>query len=645
MRSRFLRLFSGSDPERTIGELIAQAGTKMDLHERAVWFEEVLAFLKPRSDQASPDARIRYFFNSLSQNASAQAAFRDSVSALLRGCSFLRFFSQTGYTHEHGLWSEVAHRVLERLLPQTETDDFEDIIGHVFEEEEDFAWLETLPDAALAEFARLFRESTDEEIRKGIVADLREALLLQSVNLAHHGLSVAVRGRLQRRREIADSSFLRLSAALQRGEATAEQIARCRRDIEAVYRNVETSGVSVSTVHTLEALSAALDRVEALRSLRDDPGSPETARSVARFVAEIARASDRARSVRRHLGRHFYLLSRKIAERNGQSGEHYVARSRAELWTLFLSGLGGGAIVVGMTMAKVGVLHSGLAPFFSAFAVSIVYAIGFLAMQFTGATLATKIPSFTASRLAQWIADARSKNDTHEFTGEVGAVVRSQTLALLGNVITVVLCTLGIDLALKAVGIGPLFGAEYAHRTIADLHPLKGPAIFHGALTGSELWMSSLIGGWFENFVVFRGVPEGIVRHPRLRRIFGDVNAKTFAAFFMRHASGLGTNVSLGFLFGFVPLLGTLIGINLDGKHVTISTTGATFAFSSLGTAGAGGALAWTIAGLAIIGFLNFAVSFCLAIFVAARAQRVERAWAWHFFRSLWRTSPIPPRS
>jgi site-specific recombinase len=78
---------------------------------------------------------------------------------------------------------------------------------------------------------------------------------------------------------------------------------------------------------------------------------------------------------------------------------------------------------------------------------------------------------------------------------------------------------------------------------------------------------------------------------------------------------------------------------------VTISTTGATFAFSSLGTAGAGTTLAWTIAGLGIIGFLNFAVSFCLAIFVAARAQRVHRSWAWHFFRSLWRSSPIPPRS
>jgi site-specific recombinase len=647
LRARLARLF-GSDPGRTLGELLAHSDSKMDLHERALWFAEVLTALKPRGSDETADLRLRHFFNLLAKDPTRKEAFVASLRTLFHEASFRRFFSETGYTHEHGLWAEVAGRLFARLLPKSANEDVQDIVLAVFSTERDWEWLEGMGDETVAEFAALITAATEEPESKtvildGISEDLREALLLQSVNIAHHGLSLAVRGRLSRRRDVYDSSFLRLSAELQRAvidpaeSVTSRRfegaLARCRADIEAVYQNIERSGVSVGTVHTLEALSAAMTRLEDLLALQTEAAPEIRARKAAAFIAEAARSGDRGRSVRAHLGRHFYLLSRKIAERNGHSGEHYIARGPAENRALFLSAFGGGVIVVLMTIAKTGVLHAGLAPIFVAVGAWVVYAAGFLAMQFTGATLATKIPSFTASRLAQWIKDARTRGDVKKFRGELRTVVTSQGVALVGNVLAVIPCAWGIDLLVRAASGHSFFGEAYGEHTLADLHPVHGPALFHGVVTGAELWMSSIAGGWFENFVAFRGIPETIARHPRLRKIFGDATAKSLAEKFLAHASGIGTNISLGFLFGFVPLLGTILGLNLDGKHVTISTASATFAFASVGASTSGSAIAWTAAGLLIVGTMNFTVSFALALTVATRAQNVSRAWAWRFFR------------
>jgi site-specific recombinase len=305
---------------------------------------------------------------------------------------------------------------------------------------------------------------------------------------------------------------------------------------------------------------------------------------------------------------------------------------------LFVSALGGGVIVVLMTLSKTYVLHAGLAPLFLALAVWIVYAGGFLAMQACGFTLATKIPSFAATRLAQWIRDARSKNDARKFAGEVGLVVKSQIYGLAGNVIAVLA---GAWILQRAFVVWPslpgVFDNSYSVHTLEDLHPFRSPAVLLGALTGAELWASSICGGWFENFVVFRGIPEGIANHARLRRIFGAETARRYADRFLKHASGIATNISLGFFFAFVPIFGALGGLNLESKHVTIATTGATFAITRLGIDGNSSIIVPAVIGLALVAMMNFFVSFALAMVVAVRAQNVHRAWLWHFLRSIWR--------
>src|SRR5205823_444917 len=92
------------------------------------------------------------------------------------------------------------------------------------------------------------------------------------------------------------------------------------------------------------------------------------------------------------------------------------------------------------------------------------------------------------------------------------------------------------------------------------------------------------------------------------------------ARFVAHHAAGIGGNVSLGLMFGMVPPFSTFFGTPLDSRHFTISTGMVVFAACS---GGVGALTMWTVLGIAMIGLLNFGVSFVLALTVAFRARDV----------------------
>ncbi|MBS1961178.1 MAG: hypothetical protein JST04_03100 [Bdellovibrionales bacterium] len=643
---RWRRLFSRADPHAGIGVLLSHAGDKMDLSERMVWASRILVWLRP-TGEGGGEARFRFFFNLLEQNPEFRKNLRAACATLVRDCSFLHFFLDTGYTNDHGLWTEAFNRALDRLLPAAATNDVRAVWAPVLREPSDSEWVGEWPDDVLKRFAELLTGDEFEPLWKDVQSDLGEALLLLSTNVVHHGLSLGLQRRMRRRRPIMDAPFLAFSSAVRHSvrarkpaEDFAESARACRAEITEAYRELETSGVSVGAVHRLETMSAAIDRIELLLGFWTESSAKVRNRKIAAYLAEMGLVSTREQSVGAHIGRHFYLLSRKIAERNGQSGEHYIARNPGEMRALFVSALGGGLVVVGMTFFKLLIRRLGLAPIFEAFGFWIVYSGGFLAMQALGFTLATKIPSFAASRLAQWLRDARSKNDARLFAKELGEVVKSQFVGLIGNVLTVVPAAWGIHYLLhQHFGLPSLMKPEYAEHFVHGMNPIAGAALFLGALTGVELWASSICGGWFENFVVFRGIPDAIASHPRFVKIFGAESARKYADRFLKESSGLATNVSLGFMFGFVPLLGTLSGFSLESAHVTIATASTAFAATTEGLALTRADLLWAGAGLALVGTMNFTVSFFLALLVAVRAQNVKRAWVGHFLGSIWRRS------
>jgi site-specific recombinase len=156
--------------------------------------------------------------------------------------------------------------------------------------------------------------------------------------------------------------------------------------------------------------------------------------------------------------------------------------------------------------------------------------------------------------------------------------------------------------------------------------PARVGVALYAILTGVFLWVASLVGGTFENWFVVSKLPDAIANSRLLRALVGSESALRISRFVLLHVSGFRGSVSLGFMLGMVGLLGHLLGIPIEVRHVTFATGQLTFAGISLGPeAVIQPDFLWAVAAISVIGACNFGVSFALALFVAFRAREIRR--------------------
>jgi len=74
-------------------------------------------------------------------------------------------------------------------------------------------------------------------------------------------------------------------------------------------------------------------------------------------------------------------------------------------------------------------------------------------------------------------------------------------------------------------------------------------------------------------------------------------------------------------MLGITVFIGKITGLPFDIRHITFSTGNAALGFYGLGFHVTKGEILWTLAGLTLIGILNFAISFLLALQVAALSR------------------------
>jgi site-specific recombinase len=319
------------------------------------------------------------------------------------------------------------------------------------------------------------------------------------------------------------------------------------------------------------------------------------------------------------------MLARKIIERAGDTGEHYVTATRREYFRMMGSAAGGGALTAITCVLKF-LTKWGHFPLFVDGALSALnYAGSFVVMQLLGLTLATKQPSMTAAHLAAAIGDKRrGEGRMDELVGMIARISRSQLAAAIGNVGVVIPAAIAVNLLTVAATGSDFLDPTTATHVVESFHPLQSGTLPFAALTGVLLWMSSLGAGWVDNWAVYRRLPEAIAQH-RFGRVIGRQRMQRFAAFFSHNLSGIGGAVTLGILLGMTPVLGIFFGLPLNVAHVTLSTGSLTLAACSLGTdvLTASGFHAAAV-GILFIGLLNFGVSFVLALAVAFRAREVS---------------------
>jgi site-specific recombinase len=623
-REEFLRTIGAIDPKASplLRILLAKLRPEAPLAEQLTAIEQLGRFViagpgVPGAAVHETLARFEMLVVALERIPAAQRRFQATLRSVFAQTRGLKLFGEVGLPNDRGLLAETTDRLARRFLPEAPAPlELVALAGHMIRKLDDLAWLGPAADPLLHRLADAGGDCWDP-LRLTIL----EAISMVTTRIAAIGMSEAFRSRgvVTSVRETPLYQLTRTKPA-----DMPPLIEKARRHLDSIRLALEETGVSVGVVYSLDSIERGLARIEILLPFVDGSDQVEPTYEIRAVIASIGRGLVGGRSFTQLLSDNLRLLARKVIERAGRTGEHYVTSSRREYFKMLASAAGGGVFTCGTAVAKYWVKWGEFSPFLDGLFSSVVYAGSFIVMQLLGFTLATKQPSMTAAALAGTIRSGPGRLD--ELVPLIARIARSQFAAAMGNVSAVIVTTLLFDFLYTQATGHPFLDAAASVKTVESFHPWGSGTVFYAALTGVLLWVSSLFAGWFENWIVYRRLPEAIEHHRWGKRL-GRERMARWARFLEHHAAGFGGSIALGTLLAMVPAIGNkFFGLPLDVRHITLSTGSLTFSVSSVGLDGIGtGPFVAACFGIAIIGMLNFGVSFALALVVALRARDVPR--------------------
>ncbi|MEY3872940.1 MAG: hypothetical protein RLZZ296_1935, partial [Pseudomonadota bacterium] len=381
-----------------------------------------------------------------------------------------------GFAPRTAFISELTERIRRKLLPGTpETTDASELFSLLTPSRFDAQWLTLLDDTQTGRLTALLTERSDVD-EWGWQHSLLDALTYCTAQIRATGFAPELRLRMsddvKKARPFhalpADVEDLRriffdpqcdadeLQAAVAR---YLERMEACRRAINSIYAHLDQHGISMGMVFRLRQLRARFLRV---RELLDCLLSPKPAAATVKLLARMALVAEDRKSIRALIAANSTLLAAKMAERSAETGEHYIARSRADYRNMLGKALGGGAITAVTTALKFAVIGLGLSAFWSGIGASLVYAASFVVIQLLHFTLATKQPAMTAPTMAAKLKELDASDAIGAFVDEVTLLVRSQSASVLGNVLMVVPVVVIINLLVMLVSGQPMLSQDQA---------------------------------------------------------------------------------------------------------------------------------------------------------------------------------------
>ncbi|WP_321815966.1 MULTISPECIES: site-specific recombinase [unclassified Paraburkholderia] len=664
--------------------LLASADADAPYAERSDWLIELAHWLHRRGKldtDAAPSTvladdapqrtppehvRVRYLLHVLERNPAWKANVGAMVRKLLRDSDSISLLCDAGMPVHSGLVGALVERVQAQLIPPAPNRrDLAALVTLMFPAAYDPEWISTLPadllkrlQALIAEPAPVLASDTPAEsatvkLPGDFSLDLLTALHNLTCQISSTGLSPTVRSRLssdEARVAVEKLPFFRLTRAMLAVENArdAGEPARllqevswlrlllddCRKATDDVFAHLYRHGVRVDTVFQVQRMRMRIVRAE---RLLDAWMAADDAPTQARLIADLVRANQRSQSVSHLVRSNFALLSRKVVELSADTGEHYIARDRAEYLTMLRMAAGGGLVTAVTVYVKFGVTGAHLPSMIEGVFAGLNYAVSFLVMHFCHFSLATKQPAMTAPTLARELDGTHVAAGRARFVSSVVALIRTQAAAVLGNVLLVFPACLAIQLVCGWLFHANLISPQKAHATLQSFS-LLGPTPFYAALTGVLLWASSLFAGWADNWFVLHRVEDALAWNRRLRMTLGVSGAARLAHFCRINAAGVWGNVVLGMMLGVVPAIVSAVAFHFEVRHVTLSAGSIGVAMGVLGTSTLkSGELWWAVAGVASMAVLNVTVSFALALQMALRSRDLGRRDVRPLMRAFWR--------
>ena len=627
---------------RDLPTLLETLDPEADLVHRHLWLIALLDWIRgPKALPATAIGHVEMLLDVLEARPETRERFARWWRQLLGSVDLGSLLSDYGFSNRNAFLSELLQRLQQRWLPASpQTHDAAELFSLVLSHPADAQWLAALPEPTLRRLAQvLSAPSCGHHVKEnpGLTHwqdSLLDALTFCTSKIRASGFSPDISQRMDRAlRE--HNPFRDLTACFDRvcqawlsgqglteaAQAYSQQLDACNQAASSVYQHLDAHGISVDLVFRLRQLRDRIARARTLmRCLLEDPQG----RQAAQLFAHLATREQDLRSVGALVQSSSSLLAAKVAERNSETGEHYITRTAAEYRAMLGQAAGGGALTAVTTALKFAVMALGLSAFWYGFWSGVVYAASFVLIQLLHFTLATKQPAMTAPAMAAKLKDVSTPDALEAFVDEVAHLVRSQTAAVIGNVLMVFPTTIVLALAVQW-----LLGAPMIDQATADhvLHALTlaGPSVLYAAFTGVLLFSSSILSGWVENWFVLHRLDSALRYNPRITALLGEQRAARWARFWRHNISGLAANISLGFLLGLVPAILGFFAIPLDVRHVTLSTGQLAAACATLGLQ----VLQhpdfwWAVAALPLIGLMNVGVSYFFAFRVALSAHDVS---------------------
>ncbi len=643
----FAKLSDSLRHRKEIDVILTQSPpTNSSLKTRTHWLFDLINWIR-REGYAAHDldfatgvpqaARVRYLLQVLDRNLEWKKRTAQTLRSIIKDSKGLELFIEIGLFSQDHFLGELSGRMNEKWLPQVPRDrELSYIFSQNFHDQEDFEWIHLMDNTTFARIVELFHfeVSAEEEAWNSLKSDCEQAILLLALQVQGLGLSTDLRKRVTDS-HFENSAFYQLPDYVEKfitepdlaqrqvlAAVVAKKIMDCQNTLLEVQQYLDQHGVSIQIVFKIERLEHLLKRISDLVILLQS--NPVNTVMLSQFLENLIAENIKKRSLVNFFNQIFALLSRKIVERNGETGEHYITRNPKQYLTLIKSAIGGGIITSLTALLKLILHHVPFEPFFGGVVASLNYSISFLAIHFCHFTLGTKQPSSTAPALAAKMDSIEDPDALANLTDEIVHTIRSQFAAIFGNVLGVVPVTLFLCWVLSNLFTAPLLTAEDALYTMKSFS-IIGMTPIYAAFTGFLLWVSSLFSGWIENWFTYHQIAPALAANRRMIFVMGPLRAKTFSLFLKRNILGIASSISLGFLLGLFPVVLQFLGIQIEVRHVTLSSGALTAALYSLPTAMVDSWDFWlAVCGVASMGIINVSVAFSLALLLAVKARHIH---------------------
>jgi site-specific recombinase len=628
-------------------------------------------WIRPRRGEPVEAAAARYdaVLSRLEADPARAADLRRQVLDLLRTRRLVGYFADSGILPATGFFSELGRIVAERLLPELPDEtELRAAIRQIFHSRRDWVWMHGLPPQIGQRFWRIV--AGDDEalapLLDPVLDQMAEALLVVAYRVGGLGVedefgrlgdefaghAPRFRGLASAAQRFVDAFRARLQDRNAPFEDEAEllvMVDQCEEVIERARRASMRLGTSLHLTYLLRRTAQSLRRVATLarllgsRSRRDDTADGREAALVgwSDLVRDTLRAESRRNSIREHLSKGVALLALRVTDNAARTGEHYLAETREQYFAMWRAAAGAGLIIGAMALAKIFTARMDLPLAGYAMLYSLNYGLGFVLIYMLHLTVATKQPAMTAQTLAGYLggigqgAAVLRSAELERVVDLTVAVARSQFAAILGNVMVAAPTAIAISLLLAQLKGAPIIDIGKAAHLLDDLDP-AGWALPHAAVAGVFLFLSGLISGYFDNKASYARIGARVARLRRLRALAGPPRAARVGAYVEEHLGGLAGNFLFGCMLGTAGTIGIIVGLPIDIRHIAFSSANFGYALVAFDFELPLKTLLWAALGVALIGFVNLAVSFALALWVALKARGVVFTQKRELLARLW---------